>query len=128
RLPNARRATPGVYLRLFPTRQMRAVCELTSTSPSSFKSWTIPVSEYTLSNVSDTETSDVATMSTEVRWRSNTSNNARKNPCAINIRDDETVTTVMPRLHAMDLMRFLHGRASSVMRVPVPFGFLEFKI
>src|SRR6516165_11281967 len=41
------------------------------------------------------------------------------------MRDEDTVTTVISRLHAMDLIMFRQGRASRVMRVPVPFGFLE---
>ena len=39
------------------------------------------------------------------------------------MRDDETVTTVIPRFTAMALIRFLQGMASRVMRVPVPAGF-----
>src|SRR5215471_14776251 len=66
RLPKALRAIPGVYFRLFPTRQMRALLELTSTSPNRRKSLTITSRDDTLSRVSDTETSDVATISTDV--------------------------------------------------------------
>src|SRR6266566_5558589 len=127
-LQNARRATPGVYLRLFPTRQMSAMFVATSTSPRDFKSSTMASSQETLSNVRETETSEVATMSTDVWCRSKTSNRAFRKPYAISMRDDETVTIVIPRLHAIDLIKFLHGRAWRVMRVPVPFGFLEFRM
>jgi len=46
----------------------------------------------------------------------------------MSIREDETVRTVIPFFTAIDLIRFLHGLASRVIRVPVPPGFLELRI
>src|SRR5205823_7017370 len=108
RLPNARRATPGVYFRSLPTRHMSAALDMTCTSPSCRRSSTIAWRDETLSRVNETETSEVATISTEVRWRSKTSNSALRNPCAISIRDEETVKTVIPLFTAIDLIRLLH--------------------
>ena len=45
--------------------------------------------------VTDTLTSEVVTTSTDVRWRSNTSNTRRRNPCAISIRVEVMSMTVM---------------------------------
>ena len=46
------------------------------------------------STVTETLTSEVVTTSTDVRYRSNTSNTRRRNPCAISIRVDVMSTTV----------------------------------
>src|SRR5262245_31078138 len=46
----------------------------------------------------------------------------------MSIREEVMVTTVIPRFTAIDLMTFLHGAASRVIRVPVPVGLREFRI
>src|SRR5439155_15625840 len=127
-LEKARRGTPGVYLRLFPTRQMRAMFVATLTSPRGLRSSMMVWSDDVLSKVNETDTSEVATISTGVWCRSKTSNSAFRNPYAMSIRDDETVTIVIPRFDAIDLIKFLHRRASRVIRVPVPCGLLELRM
>src|SRR4030095_163701 len=111
-LLNARYAMPAVYFRLLPTMHISARSPLTVTSPNAFRSSRIADSAEGLSKVSETDPSEVATISTDVRCLSKTANNAPRKPWAISIREDDTVTAVMPRLHAIDLIKFLQGRAS----------------
>ena len=66
------------------------------------------------------ETSEVATTSTDVRCRSNTSNTVRRNPGASSIRADRSFTTVVLLFAAIALTA--RRGASDVMSVPFPSG------
>ena len=78
--------------------------------------------------VSDTLTSEVATMSTEVWLRSKTSKMRRMKPCAMNMRVDRMLSTITLPLQAMDLTTFLLGTVVDWMRVPSTSGRREFRI
>ena len=54
-----------------------------------------------VSMVNDMLTSEMATMSTEVEWRSRASNTERRNPCTMMPRDATTFTMLMPVLAVM---------------------------
>ena len=81
-----------------------------------------------LSMVSDTLTSEVATISTGVSKRSNTSKMRFRNPCAINMRVEWMLTSVILRLQAIDFTALEQGTASDTMRVPSTSGLREFRI
>ena len=52
----------------------------------------------------------------------------RRKPCAISMRVEWMLTSVILRLHAIDLTTLSHGTASAVMRVPGTSGRREFRI
>ena len=56
------------------------------------------------SSVIETLTSEVDTMSMGVSCLSKTAKRRERNPCAISMRSEVTLMTVMPRLKAMDLI------------------------
>ena len=78
--------------------------------------------------VSETLTSEVATMSTGVSKRSNTSKMRFRNPCAISMRVEWMLTSVILRLQAIDFTALAQGTASDTMRVPSTSGRREFRI
>ena len=71
------------------------------TSPSARRSTTSASSRDASSIVTDTLTSDVATTSTDVRCRSNTSNSVRMNPSVSSMRGLRTFTSVTPLFPAI---------------------------
>src|ERR1700722_9163976 len=85
-------------------------------------------SDLVLSMVRETLTSEVETISTGVSKRSKTLKIRRRKPCAISMRVECTLTSVILRLQAMDLTTLPHGTASDTMRVPETSGRREFRI
>ena len=74
------------------------------------------------STVTDTLTSEVVTTSTDVWWRSNTSNSRRRKPCASSIPVDVTSITVTWRLQAKAVTGASCRPGSAVIRVPARAG------
>src|SRR6185437_10705903 len=109
-----------------PTTATTARCRSMDTSPNARSSTNSASRRDGSSTVTDTETSDVATTSTDVWWRSNTSNSVRRNPGASNIREELTLITVTFPLPAIALTA--RRGASAVMRVPRPSGRRELKM
>src|SRR5579872_1771686 len=81
-----------------------------------------------LSMVRETLTSEVATMSTGVSYRSKTEKMRLRNPCAISMRLEWMSTTVMRRLQAIDFTALVEGTLAEVMRVPGTSGRRELRI
>ncbi len=103
-----------------PTIAMMARLRSMETSPNAARSMTRFSSRDGSSTVTDTETSDVATTSTDVRWRSNTSNRVRRKPCWRSMRELRTLTMVTSPLAAMALTA--RRGDSAEMSVPRPSG------
>ncbi len=78
--------------------------------------------------VSETLTSEVATMSTEVWWRSNTSKSARRKPYAPSMRAACTCTTVIPFLWAIALIPWAETSRRSSIVVPPDRGSRELQM
>src|SRR2546430_13903568 len=108
-----RAAIPGVVRNPSPTTHTIARCGSTLTSPSARSSLTMAGNARASSKVSETLTSHVVTTSTTVRWRSNTSNSARRKPYAPSMRVDAICSTVRPVLCAMALTAPGHTAASA---------------
>src|SRR5258708_4812459 len=107
----------------FPTMETIPRFPSIVTSPSVCTSTTSPSTPLPSSMVTDTLTSDVATTSTDVRCRSNTSKIERMKPSVTSMRGLRTLSSVTPLFPAMALT----GRrgASNVMSVPLPCGLPE---
>ena len=95
----------------------------TATSPNAARSCRIVPRFVASSSVTETETSDVVTTSTEVRWVSNTSNTRRRKPGANSMREERNLTSVVPRLPA--IARTGRRGASNAIIVPFPSGLRE---
>ena len=67
-------------------------------------------------------------MSTDVSWRSKISKIRRRNPCAISMRVEWILTSVILRLQAMDFTTFPQRTTSDTMRVPATSGRRELRI
>ena len=124
-----RRATPGRVADVFAHQADDGLIvldidfgELRATPPES------PPGASVLSMVSETLTSEVATMSTAVSKRSNTSKMRRRKPCAISMRVEWMFTSVILRLQAIDLTALPQCTDSATMRVPSTSGRREFRI
>ena len=120
-----RAAMPGVVCRPSPTTQMIARPRSTRTSPRRSSSSVTADRSALSSTLSETLTSDVVTTSTDTRWRSNTSNNARRNPWAPSIRAEVIWSTVIPALCAMVLTVPGDASASAATTVPGSSGARE---
>src|SRR5438309_7357282 len=123
-----RAAIPGVVRNPSPTTHTIARCGSMLTSPSARSSLTMAGSARASSRVSDTLTSDVVTTSTTVRWRSNTSNSARRKPYAPSMRVDAICSTVMPVLCAMALTAPGQTAGSAATTVPGSSGASELQM
>src|SRR6266480_3603061 len=123
-----RAAIPGVVRNPSPTTHTIARCGSTLTSPSARSSLTMAGSARASSSVSETLTSDVVTTSTTVRWRSNTSNRARRKPYAPSMRVDAICSTVIPVLCAMALTAPGHTAGSAPTTVPGSSGASELQM
>src|SRR2546430_6478877 len=125
---NTRAATPGVARRPSPTTHTIARSGSSDTVLSPCRSATMASRDPASSTVSDTLTSDVVTTSTAVRCRSNTSNNARRNPYAPSMRAAVIWRIVTPHLCAIAFTP--PGRTSppAVTSVPPSRGARELQI
>ncbi len=126
--PKTRPATPGLPRSPSPTTQTMAQSSSTWTSPSRASSAAIAGSGVGSSTVSETLTSEVATMSTGVRWRSKTSKIARRKPYAPSMRADVMRSTVTPRLCAIALIPSDETSRRASMIVPGASGSWELQM
>ena len=67
-------------------------------------------------------------MSTEVSWRSKTSKMRFRNPCAISMREETMLTSVMFGLQAMERMGVLAGGGFDTISVPSTSGRRELRM
>ena len=123
-----RAAIPGVPRIPSPTIQMMARPVSTAGSPSAARSRRMAGRVLVSSTESDTLTSEVATRSTTVRCRSNTSNSARKNPYAPSIRVEVTLTIETPVLCAIAFTVWGTTSDSAATRVPSFSGARELRM
>src|SRR5258708_8211208 len=109
----------------FPTMETMPRFRSIVTSPSVWRSTTSASRRDASSMVTDTLTSDVATTSTDVRCRSNTSKSERMNPSVRSMRGLRTLSSVTPLFPAMALTGRLGP--SNVISVPPPCGLPELR-
>ena len=76
--------------------------------------------------VNDRLTSEMATMSTEVEWRSRASKTERRNPCTMTPREATTFTMLMPVFAVMARKVSVLRGARAVICVPVLRRLREF--